>query len=217
MQSYARELPSAPIAHRSQYPESGLEGAVLKTKDRRLTNQPDISPLDVEKLLALYRACVQNAEDLLNDSVLLAKYGKYHRATFLAITAYEEMGKAHLVADYAANIVSAREFKMAFRDHSFKMAYMSRFVTLPAGGPLRRKLQGDEAVSFDFGSTKYLVPLREQSLYVQWRQTFDNLILPVEITKAHYDDIFERVQDFFEEIEHAEWLNGRIGSKSLFK
>ena len=189
----------------------------MKTSDRRLTNQPDISPGDVEKLLVLYRACVQNAEDLLNDSLLLAKCGKYHRATFLAITAYEEMGKAHLVADYAANIVSAHEFKKAFRDHSFKMAYMSRFVSLPAAGPLRRKLQGDEIVSFDFRSAEYLVPLQERSLYVQWQQTFDNLILPVEITKAHYDDVFERVQDFFDEIDHAEWLNGRIGSKALFK
>jgi AbiV family abortive infection protein len=189
----------------------------LKTKDRRLKNQPDISLLDAEKLHVLYRACVQNAEDLLNESNILAEHAKYHRATFLAITAYEEMGKAHLVADYADNVVSADEFRKAFRDHSFKMAYMNRFVSLPAAGPMRRKLKGDETVSFDFRPAEYLVPVREQSLYVQWRQTFDNLILPVEITKAHYDDIFERVQDFFEEIDHAEWLNGRIGSKALFK
>jgi AbiV family abortive infection protein len=147
----------------------------------------------------------------------LAEYAKYHRATFLAITAYEEMGKAHLVADYADNVIADGEFMKAFRNHSFKMAYMNRFVSLPAAGPRRRKLKGDETISFDFRSAEYLVPLREQSLYVQWRQTFDNLILPVEITKAHYDDIFERVQDFFEEIDHAEWLNGRIGSKALFK
>jgi AbiV family abortive infection protein len=70
---------------------------VMKTRDRHLANQPDISPRDVEKLLVLYGACVQNAEDLLNESVLLAKYEKYHRATFLAITAYEEMGKAQLL------------------------------------------------------------------------------------------------------------------------
>jgi AbiV family abortive infection protein len=112
----------------------------MKTVDRRLENEPDISPGDVEKLLTLYRACVQNAEDLLHESVILAKYGKYHRATFLAITAYEELGKAHLVADYADNAVSAREFKKAFESHPFKVAYMNRFLTLEAAGPLRPKL-----------------------------------------------------------------------------
>jgi AbiV family abortive infection protein len=189
----------------------------LKTRERRLTNQPDISPRDVEKLLILYRACVQNAEDLLNESVLLAKYGKYHRATFLAITAYEEMGKAHLVADYAANIVSAREFKKAFGDHSFKIAYMNRFISLHAAGPLRPKLNGEETITFDYRPAEYLVPLREQSLYVQWRQTFDDLILPAQVTKTDFDEVFERVQDFFDEIDHAEWLSGRIGSRALFK
>lgn len=189
----------------------------MKTRERRLTNQPDISPRDAEKLLVLYRACVQNAEDLLNESALLAKFEKYHRATFLAITAYEEMGKAQLVADYADNAVSAREFNKAFKDHSFKITYMSRFLSLPAAGPLRPKLNGEGTISFDDRPAEYLVPLREQSLYVQWREKFDNLILPAEITKTHFDDVFERVQDFFEEIDHAEWLNGHIGSKALFK
>jgi hypothetical protein len=94
---------------------------------------------------------------------------------------------------------------------------MNRFLSLQAVGPLRPKLIGEETITFDDRPAQYLVPLREQSLYVQWRDRFDNLILPVEITKAHYDDVFERVQDFFEEIDHAEWLNGRIGSKALFK
>jgi len=119
-----------------RYATSGESGGIaLKTSDRRLANQPDISPLDVEKLLVLYRACVQNAGDLLIESILLAKYAKYHRATFLVITAFEEMGKAQLVADYADNAISAREFKKAFGDHSFKIAYMNRFISLHAAGP----------------------------------------------------------------------------------
>jgi AbiV family abortive infection protein len=197
--------------------ENGREGIALKTRDRRLANQPDISPLDVEKLLVLYRACVQNAEELLNESVLLAEHAKYHRATFLAITAYEEMGKAHLVADYADNVVSAGEFKKAFESHPFKVAYMNRFLTLEAAGPLRPKLKGDETITLDYRPTKYLGPLRQQALYVHWQDAYDNLKLPIEITKAHYDDIFERAQEFFDEIDHAEWLNGRIGSRALFK
>ena len=107
--------------------ENGQEGMALKTRDRRLANQSNISLRDVEKLHVLYRACVQNAEDLLNESVLLAEHAKYHRATFLAITAYEEIGKAHLVADYADNAVSDREFEKAFESHPFKVAYMNRF------------------------------------------------------------------------------------------
>lgn len=189
----------------------------MKTKESRLTKSPDISSREVQQLHVLYRACVQNAEDLLNESVLLAKYAKYHRATFLAITAYEEMGKAQLVADYADNVVSAGEFKRAFKDHSFKMAYMNRFLSLQPAGPLRPKLDAEVTMFFDYRPAEYLIPLREQSLYVQWRQTFDNLVLPVEITKVHFDDVFERVQDFFDEIDNAEWLNGRISSKALFK
>ena len=52
---------------------------------------------------------------------------------------------------------------------------------------------------------------------MHWQDAYDNLKLPIEITKAHYDDIFERAQEFLEEIDHAEWLNSRIGSRALFK
>lgn len=189
----------------------------MKTSARRVANEPAISAPDAKKLLVLYRACVQNAEDLLHESVILAKHGKYHRATFLAITAYEEMGKAHLVADYADDAISTREFKKAFGDHSFKIAYMNRFISLRAAGPLRPKLNSEATITCDYRPAEYLLPLRAKSLYVQCGQAFDNLTLPSQVNKAEFDEVFERVQDFFEEIDHAEWLNGRIGSKALFK
>lgn len=117
---------------------------------------------DVPKLTALYEACVQNAKDLLGEAALLAKHGYYSRASFLATTAYEEMGKAQLVADYADNCSSQSEFKKAFSSHETKTAYMLReaFVDRQAK---------DATIIYDIRQALYQKLLRERALYVSYQ------------------------------------------------
>lgn len=190
----------------------------MKTTKKRSSKEPDVSPLEVPKLIALYEACVQNAQDLLDEAYLLARHAKFARATFLAITALEEMGKAQLVADYADNCSSADEFKEAFGSHRIKVAYTMREASLKTEiSPSGAERVTNATIIYDGRQATYQVELRQQALYVDYGETYDNLLLPSRITKEEFDYVLERVQDAFDEVEHAEWLNGRIGSKGLFK
>ncbi|MGA2718988.1 MAG: AbiV family abortive infection protein [Candidatus Acidiferrales bacterium] len=179
----------------------------MKTQLKKVSKETEISTEEKKHLRALYRECFINAHQLLNEGKLLAEHGHYARATFLALTAHEEMGKAQLIADYAQGCSSKKEFQEAFRDHRIKHAYMMREATA----------ESDATIVYNKDRSTYQIELREKALYVAWRNTYDNLVAPSQITRDECDSVFERVLEAFEEIEHAERLNGRIGSKGLFK
>ena len=79
-------------------------------------------------LLRLYDACISNAEDLLTEAETLFERQHYARAYALAYTSLEEIGKAHIVADFWTGVVSEEEFYEAFRNHKLKAAYIQRLV-----------------------------------------------------------------------------------------
>ena len=82
---------------------------------------------------------------------------------------------------------------------------------------MRQASVGKETtIVYDERQAQYQIELRERGLYVQYSANGE-LIVPSQITKDECDHVFERVLDAFAEIEHAERLNGRVGSKSLFK
>jgi len=179
----------------------------MKTKLKQTSNESQVSQEDSARLRSLHRACVINAHQLFHEGELLAEHGHYARAAFLAVAAYEEMGKAQIVADYAQNCSSFREFEKAFRDHRLKNAYMMR----------QAAADKEVTIVYDRENAGYQIDLREQALYVQYRDTYDDLILPSQITKDECEFVFKKTYEAFEEIENAERLNGRVGSKSLFK
>lgn len=190
----------------------------MKTKKKWLSSEPPVPPVEVPKLILLYHACVQNAQELLDEAYLLARHTKFARATFLALTALEEMGKAQLVADYADNCSSAGEFKEAFHSHRTKAAYTMREVSLK----IERSAFGIEqaksaTILYDVRQAQYQVETREKALYVEYGEKYEDILLPSRIAKEEFDYVLERVQDVFDEVENAEWINGRIGSKGLFK
>jgi AbiV family abortive infection protein len=190
----------------------------VKTDEKRTSKERDVSIRQVKRLEALFRACAENAHDLLREARILGDTACYARGTFLALTAYEEMGKAQLVADYANNCVSASEFSKAFSDHRMKAAYMMREVAviprdvLPNG----RYEVIDGRIIYDRRQSQYQVQMREKALYVS-RDSTDAPIAPSSITKDQFEYVMERVEESFEEIAYAEWLNPQIGSKALFK
>jgi AbiV family abortive infection protein len=182
----------------------------LKTRIRRASKDPDIPAQEVPKLTAFYEACVQNAKDLLEEAAVLAEHAYYARAAFLAITAYEELGKAQLVADYAGNCCSRSEFEKAFSSHQTKTAYMMREALVD-------RQAKDATIIYDIRQALYQKLLRERALYVSYQGAYDNLTVPPQITKDECEYVLERVGEALSELEHAERLNGRIDSKSLFK
>jgi AbiV family abortive infection protein len=193
-------------------------GKTMRTTKKAAAKEPDLTPAERNKLITLYEGCVQNAQDLFEEAHLLARHAKYSRALFLAITAYEEMGKAQLVADYAANSLSKPEFEDAFRYHTPKAAYMMRYLSAPPFGPTRStKTWSNSTICYDLHRAKPHIEGRQRALYVGYRDRYDDLVLPSQITKDQCDAMFESVQKAFHAIEHAERMNGPIGSKGLFK
>src|SRR5206468_1106266 len=83
---------------------------------------------DMGKLGELYEICMANSGRLVEAAKTLEKQGFYPQAFFLALTAWEEMGKAQVVADYSEDCVSHEEFEEAFHKHSLKNAYLERKV-----------------------------------------------------------------------------------------
>jgi AbiV family abortive infection protein len=190
----------------------------MKTRNKKLEVALGVSVRESdERILRLFHACARNANDLLEEAYFLREKRRYARAAFLALTAFEEMRKAQLVADYATNCVSLSEFKKAFSDHRLKSAYMMREMAIkvkdnPNGG---YRVE-DTTIVYDRKQATHQIQMREKALYVSFGQGY-KAIEPSSITADELDYILERVEEKFQEIEEAEWLNGRIGSKGLFK
>jgi AbiV family abortive infection protein len=190
----------------------------MKTDEKRKSKERDVPISELDRLVLLFRTCAENARDLLNEAHILGNAGCYARGTFLALTAYEEMGKAQLVADYANNCVSVGEFRKAFSDHGMKAAYMMREVAFKTGDllPNGRYEVIDGRIVYDQRQSLYQIQTRMKALYISHGASYVPKV-PSSIMKDEFEDVLERVAESFEEIENAEWLNPQIGSKGLFK
>jgi AbiV family abortive infection protein len=189
----------------------------MRTKSRKESRDVRISPYEIDQLLPLHKAASENAQMLLEEACILQEYGRHARASFLALTAFEEMGKAHIVADYANNCVSRVEFERAFSDHKTKTAYMSRNVEveiLDAPKAFCRLI--DETIVYDRQAASPEINLREQSLYVSCGKGYEPTA-PSSITEETCDSIISRVKQAFFELQFAEALNCRAGSAAIFK
>jgi AbiV family abortive infection protein len=165
-------------------------------------------------LLTLYRACITNAEELLEDARLLLSDGRFARAFALAFTAYEELGKSQVVADAYSGAAAASELTAAFRKHDLKTAYMRRTVRLevPPG-----QHWPEATIEYDAIDAGQLFGARQRSLYVDFGVDYLPT-LPIEaITRARAEEMATVVDQELKAIAWAEDLNGRIGTKGLFK
>ena len=164
-------------------------------------------------LLRLYAACVANAEALLDDARLLLNNGRSARAFALAFTAYEEIGKSQVVADAYYGIVSPSELKDAFRKHDLKAAYVGRTVRLeqPSG------TAAEATIEYDAVDARQLFEARQCSLYVDFGPDYSPAIPVDSIDRDRAEQMIETVARELEAVAWAEMLNGRIGTKGLFK
>jgi len=162
-------------------------------------------------LLDLYSACLKNASELLKEADLLLSNGHHPRAYFLAFTAFEELGKSQIVADYFSEMLSKSEFEAAFVNHRIKTAYINRHVQIP------KDIYGNWFIEYDIQSTGQYTKNRNDSLYIKYLpdhtpQSPDQSI-SVESTKGIISD----AKKYLKTIIETSCFNERIGTKAFTK
>ena len=163
------------------------------------------------RLVKLYRACLDNAENLLSEACLLFEHAHYARAYVLAHTAWEEIGKSQIVADYAHDMVSKQEFEAAFKDHKLKSAYNWRqFELNPDDLP-------NSTITYDRSRAEATYGKRQQALYVEKASDYEPIEPKNEVPAQNAEVAIKAVKGKLSEIRKAGYLSERIGSKSFLK
>lgn len=156
-----------------------------------------------------------NAIDLWKESNLLYDNGHYSRAFTLSFTALEEVGKFLIVSDYITGVASKTELEEAFRNHHIKTAYVHSNVQIDTTKDL---LTANTAtIIYDKEKFKHFFQARQASAYVDYKDNFEPTNPSTEITKDLAKQMIDKVQKEIDFIHYAEELNGRIGSKALYK
>jgi len=157
------------------------------------------------KPCSLWSACLENAERLLEEAELLLEHGHFARAYALGFTAYEEVGKSQFAADWATGLVTDDVLDAAFKQHRTKVAYAARHY--------------DSEANIVYAPEDFQAHwlLRQSALYVE-RDANNAPIAPrTVVCEEDALDMIETVRRALDEIDHALWLNERIGTKGLFK
>lgn len=147
----------------------------------------------------------ENSIDLLREAQLLLDNGCYARAVALAIMSYEELGKSQIAADYYSGILPEDEYKKAFKTHK-KTSFAGRHAAIGSHEKVKYGLFIDDNIA------RELELLRQSAFYVDETNNPSN-----NFSKEDAEFIIQKVKSHIEAIQHAEWLNQRIGSKALFK
>jgi len=158
-----------------------------------------------EGVLRVFHASKENSRQLLEDAKLLTGGECYARAVALAIMSYEELGKSQIAADYYSGILPESKYRECFHKHN-KTAYANRYAAIGNHPNVRYGYFVDGNIA------KTLESIRQAALYVD----------PVNTPSENFSEedallLVNKVEAHHEAIQHAEWLNGRIGSKALFK
>ena len=162
-------------------------------------------------VLDLYRACLNNAEELIKEASILYDSACYARAFFLGISAYEEVGKSQIVADYFNGMVSKKEFDEAFQRHDVKSAYFSRYFQLDS------KILGKATIVYDKEKVKEHMNWRNASLYVNCKAEYSAEEPSKLITAEDAKTVIEAVKKEISDIHIASYTTERIGSASFAK
>lgn len=160
---------------------------------------------EAEEVLSVFHASKENSRQLLDSARHLLECRSYAIAVALAITSYEELGKSQIAADYYSGILPESKYKECFRKHN-KTAYANRYAASGSHPDVQHGYFVDGNIA------RTLESIRQSALYVGAHN------IPCE--NFSEDDAFSivnKVSAHQDAIEHAEWLNDRIGSKALFK
>jgi len=169
------------------------------------TEQIEATLESKEAALTVFHRSKSNSESLLEEARILRERGYYSRAVALAITSYEELGKSQIAADFYTGLLPKSFYLRAFYKHE-KTSYTSRHAAIGDHENVKHGFYIDNEVANN------LERIRQQAIYVD--ETNDPLCL---YGLEDADIIIEKVEQHHQAINYAEDLNGRIGSKALFK
>src|SRR3989338_11313587 len=142
----------------------------------------------------LYRACMKNAGDLLEDARFLFVKKRYSTAFFLAYSAQEEVNKSQIVADYANSDLSKAEFEKAFYSHAFKLSYVGlRWAEIKGKIGVYRFKKSDQDTNGYFKQ-------RNRALYVYFGDALKPIIPADMFTEKAVSALIETVSDEILEI-----------------
>ncbi len=131
---------------------------------------------------SLRKACLRNAEDLLEESKLLFSKQKYSRATTLAITSFEEALKAGLVSALINGLVIEKLFKKIWFKHEQK--YLLKYARFIA----KVYSDGESNLGLYIPSNrkeeiKQIFDIRNKSLYVDYSN--NKIEIPKKSIRVH--------------------------------
>jgi len=126
---------------------------------------PPLPPRD--DLLALFRAAVSNAKDLLGDAQVLADVGRFPRALALAALSWEELSKGYLcLLAVALPEITPEYFCEGFRDHEDKLSRVHAVATFMQPEPVGPLADYPKQI---MGRSKSMAKQKLRSLYVDYR------------------------------------------------
>jgi AbiV family abortive infection protein len=157
-----------------------------------------------DTVYSTFEKCRANVVSLLEEAKLLGANGFYARSVALGITAWEELGKSQIAADYYTGVLDESEYKDAFRDHRRKTSYLVRMAVIDGSNEFK------VATNPRIGAE--LEKIRQAALYVSEGGDPTSAF-----SKEDADFVIGRVKEHVDYIRYAEYLNERIGSKGLFK
>jgi AbiV family abortive infection protein len=145
------------------------------------------------KHFQLYRACLSNAYDLLDEADILLKKDRHARAYALAFTAAEEIGKALIVADWIYDLIPEEEFHNAFKNHHIKKTYLENVFSATQGEPER-----------DVFSLRADFVIRMSALYVNKSNDGPPKVPQECVTRESAAQMIEKVREYLTSIMSAE-------------
>jgi len=161
---------------------------------------------------ATYAKSFNNSVSLLEEAKLLFQNKFYARAVALAIMSFEELGKSQIVADYYTGILTEEDYKRSFRDHGRKKSFAGRYKAFQVSNKKKGYNVKDLGFAFGTDSSTELEKIRQGALYVD-----ENNNPLKDINEEDAEAIIKKVWEHISYVRYAEELNGRIGSKALFK
>lgn len=178
----------------------------MKTKARQESNEEHLSPKHWNSIFELYRACLNNATDLVTEAEFLYTHKHYARATGLALMAMEEVGKSQFVADFFNDMSSSSEFAGAFKKHEIKSAYNFRKFVLD-----------DMTIEYDATNGKKYHKRRMDAMYVDCLENYKPQEPKNQFTKDDASKTIAFVKKEINYIHQMAYATERIGSKSFMK
>lgn len=182
---------------------------LMKTEKAFKEKENQVKP-NQEKLWELILSCRENIVCLIEESEILFENKKYPRSYALAYTALEELGKYLIVCDYYIGSVSKEEFEKTFHHHGIKPGYLFNHVEFSEDSPLK--------IVYDEKKYEPYFKLRNNAMYVGWDKKSEIVNVPFhQVNKDIADSMIKLVKEQVKSIRFAEELNGRLGSKALYK